>query len=69
MLQTVSVSAFDRGGSQLTAAALKGWYVLAGAERPFTHELPEDICRKTRRLQVDVVSDQTSFGEVTDVPY
>jgi fimbrial chaperone protein len=69
MLQSVSLSAFDRSGALLTAADLKGWYVLAGGERPFTHALHEEMCRKVRRLRVDVVSDQASFEGVADVPF
>jgi fimbrial chaperone protein len=69
MLQAVSVSAFDRRGRQLADAGLKGWYVLAGRERPFTHTLPEDVCRNTRRLRVNAVSDQASFEGVADAPF
>jgi fimbrial chaperone protein len=68
MLRQVALTAFDRSGAPLTAVDLKGWYVLAGNDRPFSHALPEELCRKVRRLRVDVVSDQASFEGVADVP-
>ncbi len=69
MLQKVSLAAFDRSGAPLTTADLRGWYVLAGNERPFAHAFSEEACRKVRRLRVDVVSDQASFEGVADVPF
>jgi fimbrial chaperone protein len=69
MLQGVSLSAFDHAGRPLLSIDLKGWYVLAQRGTPFSHLLPEDVCAETRQLKVQVVSDQTSFEAVADVPF
>jgi hypothetical protein len=69
MLQGVTLSAFDHAGRPLMSADLKGWYLLAQRGMPFSHLLPDDVCAETRQLKAQVVSDQTSFEDVADVPF
>jgi fimbrial chaperone protein len=68
MLKSVAVRALDAAGDELDSGELRGWYVLAGRERPYRYAIPEEACAATSRLEVHVESDQGSFVGVVDDP-
>jgi len=68
MLKKVAVRAIGPQGNELDTGELKGWYVLAGNERPYTYMLPDEICGETQRLEVQIESDHGSFKGVADAP-
>jgi fimbrial chaperone protein len=43
-----------------------GWYVLAGARREQSVEIPDDVCRNTRTLQLEAVNGGAPLRQ--DVP-
>jgi fimbrial chaperone protein len=55
-----------RGGEGFAAAA-SGWYLLAGARRVHTIDIPAEVCRGLRRLDVTVKADKLSLEGGLDV--
>lgn len=49
------------------AAELAGWYLLPGARRVHTMEIPAEACRSLRRLDVTVKTDKLSLEGGLDV--
>ena len=49
------------------AAEAPGWYLLAGARRVHTIEIPAEVCRGLRRLDVTVKADKLSLEGGLDV--
>lgn len=46
------------GGDTLFDQTLDGWYLLAGAQRPYSFKLPPDVCPKLRTLRVEAPAEQ-----------
>jgi P pilus assembly chaperone PapD len=67
-LNKVGIEAFGPNDQRLASGEMKGWYVLAGHERPYIYELPDEVCEETRRVEVRVESDHGSFEGATDGP-
>ena len=49
------------------AAELAGWYLLPGAQRVHTMEIPAEACHRLRRLDVTVKTDKLSLEGGLDV--
>jgi fimbrial chaperone protein len=67
-LNKVGIEAFGPNGQRLATGEMKGWYVLAGNERPYTYEFPDEVCEETRRLEVRVEAEHGSFEGAMDGP-
>jgi fimbrial chaperone protein len=68
MLKSVSVRALGESGDEVASGELRGWYVLAGRERPYSYAIPAEACAATSRFEVHIESDQGSFVGVMDDP-
>lgn len=57
----------NRKGDEVISRELGGWYLLAGAARPYTATIPREVCRDLASLQVEVVSDRLTLTETFNV--
>lgn len=66
LIRTVLVQGKDGGGKIVFTKELDGWYLLAGAQRVYTAEIPADICREVERVGVEVRTEHLSFTGYLD---
>jgi fimbrial chaperone protein len=57
------VSGRDAGGGEIFARELDDWYLLPGSSRPFTVELPAELCPRLRSVEVLGEADGVSFSQ------
>lgn len=55
---SVRLLGLGAGGDTLFDQTLDGWYLLAGAQRPYSFTLPPDICPKLRTLRLEAPVDK-----------
>ena len=60
-VRTVLVQGKDGAGKLVLTKELSGWYLLAGAQRVHTAEVPADVCREIARVDVEVRTETLSF--------
>lgn len=58
LLQTISLAGWDEQGELLFQEPLKGWYLLPGTERTYSHELDESSCAEVSRMRARVETGQ-----------
>jgi fimbrial chaperone protein len=61
------VQGLDAEGKALLDQSQTGWYVLAGDARQFSLELPGDLCRRLKKLSVEVTTDTGTFPATATV--
>lgn len=54
---SVRYSALGAGGETLLERSVGGWYLLAGAERPYRLALPPALCAQARLLRAEAMAD------------
>lgn len=60
-VRTVLVQGKDGAGKIVFTKELSGWYLLAGAQRVHTTEVPADVCREIARVDVEVRTETLSL--------
>jgi hypothetical protein len=60
-VRTVFVQGKDGADKLVLTKELSGWYLLAGAQRIHTAEVPADVCREIARVDVEVRTETLSF--------
>jgi fimbrial chaperone protein len=61
LVRAVLVQGKDGSGKTVFTKELGGWYLLAGAKRAYTAEVPADVCREIARVDVEVRAETLSF--------
>jgi fimbrial chaperone protein len=61
LIRTVLVQGKDGTGKEVFSKEFGGWYLLAGAERVYSAELPADLCKDIARVDVEVRTETLSF--------
>ncbi len=64
---TIVIQGVDKEGSEQFSKELKGWYLLAGAQRPYETPLSQDICQEGQKINVEVKTDQFTLQDQFDV--
>jgi len=67
VIRTISVRGVDAAGKALVEQELKGWYLLNGAERTYTADVPKDRCRSLARVEITVTTDTETLPGQLDV--
>ena len=57
LVRSVLIQARDGSGKEIFSKELGGWYLLSGASRPYSAEVPSDLCREVARIDVAVRTD------------
>lgn len=60
-IASVRYTGLDAGGKPVFEQALDGWYLLAGAERPYILKLPPEQCALARTLRAEAVAEGLSL--------
>jgi fimbrial chaperone protein len=61
LIRTILLQGKDKAGKTVFTKELGGWYLLAGAQRVYSAEVPADVCREITRVDVDVRTETLSF--------
>ncbi len=56
-ISTVTITGRTADGQVVFTKEIKGWYLLAGAERPYSAPIPLDVCSKLEQIQFDIKAD------------
>lgn len=62
VIRSVAIKGKARGGEELFAKELAGWYLLPGASRAYTAPVPRDICDNVAVYQVEVTTDRVALS-------
>lgn len=57
-LATVRLVGVGAGGETFFDQSVDGWYLLAGAQRPYAFNLPPEVCAKVRTLRVEAPAEK-----------
>jgi fimbrial chaperone protein len=57
-LASVRLIGLGAGGDTLFDQTLDGWYLLAGAQRPYSFTLPPEVCPKLRTLRLEAPAEK-----------
>ena len=57
-IRSVVVKGIDPGGEPVFEKELNGWYLLAGASRSYSLEIPGDECKRVATFEVSVKTDR-----------
>ena len=57
-LAEVRLVGVGAAGEMLFEQSVDGWYLLAGAQRPYSFKLPPDLCPKVRTLRVEAPAEK-----------
>jgi fimbrial chaperone protein len=68
MLQAVRVKGLGTTGDVIFEQEIDGWYVLAGASRAYTVDIPRARCAQVRTLAVEARTDRQTLRTAVDVP-
>jgi fimbrial chaperone protein len=60
-LASVRYTALGAGGETLLERSLDGWYLLAGAQRPYRLALPAGLCAQARLLRAEATAEGLSL--------
>lgn len=66
VVREVRARGLGADGETLFARSLKGWYVLAGGSQIYRLEIPEEDCRRAKRIALEVETDRQSLVEFLD---
>jgi len=65
LVEKLTVAGADEKGAAVFKKEAPGWYVLPGAKKTFTIDIPEEECRKTRSIRVAVKPEDLGEIEAT----
>jgi fimbrial chaperone protein len=60
-IAAVRFAGIGAGGETTFEHALDGWYLLAGAQRPYRYTVPAELCARTRLLRVEAAAEKLSL--------
>ncbi len=60
-ITTVAITGTTADGQEVFAKEIKGWYLLAGAERSYSEPIPPDVCRRLEQIQFVVKADELTI--------
>lgn len=66
-VQALKLEGLDLNGASIWSQEIPGTYFLAGTEREFSSEIPEQICSHLNSLTVDVTSDRVQLSRQINV--
>ena len=58
VIQSVLVKGKNGKGEEILSRELSGWYLLAGASRVYTTEIPPETCGNLAGVEVEVKTDK-----------
>jgi fimbrial chaperone protein len=64
---TFEVSGKNTKGERTFTKAVEGWYLLSGASRTYTIQLPAEECAKSSALDISIKSDRINFEKSLQV--
>lgn len=67
LIRAVHVSGKNEGGEEVFSRELSGWYLLSGAKREYTTEIPEDVCAGLSNIDIKVKADKIDLETRVDV--
>lgn len=67
MIQSIDVSGRNAEGEEEYSHQIAGWYLLAGASRRYSAEIPPEVCSGLSNLQVSVKTDRLTIETKVDV--
>jgi len=63
----ITIHGMDGAGKTVLEQELKGWYLLAGAARTYTAEIPKEACRGLARIEVRPKTETETLSGQLDV--
>jgi fimbrial chaperone protein len=63
----ITVRGLDRAGKSVLEQELKGWYLLSGASRTYSAEIPREACSGLARLEVRSMTEMGALSGQMDV--
>jgi fimbrial chaperone protein len=63
----ITVRGLDGAGKSVLEQELKGWYLLSGASRTYSAEIPKEACRGLARLEVRSLTEMGTLSGQMDV--
>jgi fimbrial chaperone protein len=61
VVTSVDMTGIDAGGAEVFSQRLGGWYLLAGATRPYTATIPEKECMELRKIKIEIITDRLNL--------
>jgi fimbrial chaperone protein len=65
-IHSILVKGINPGGKELFSKELSGWYLLAGASRMYSTEVPSEGCLEAARIEIDVNTDKFTISGKLD---
>ncbi len=66
-IHSLMIRGKNKEGKETFSHGLAGWYLLSGASRTYSCGLPAEACRKTSRIEVEVITDRLVIKDGLDV--
>jgi len=66
-IDSTQVTGKNDAGEDILSQDLKGWYLLTSAGRTFSVEIPEEICRQLKTIDIQASGEKVQFSEKIDV--
>ena len=66
VVREVRARGLGAAGETVFTHSFKGWYVLAGGSRIYRIEIPEEDCRRAKRIALEVETDRQTLVEFLD---
>lgn len=67
MISSINIKGKNKAGDEIFSKELSGWYLLNGASRPYTTQIPQDKCNDMERLDVEVKTKEFNLNGKLDV--
>ncbi len=66
-INSITFNGQPDAGDLLFSQVVTGWYLLQGNSRTFSTTIPNELCRKTKRIDIMVIADRIEFNGKIDV--
>ena len=67
LVKTARVEGFDAKDNAVFTKDLAGWYVHRGKAKPFSTEIPKDVCASVKTIKIKIDTDRTAISDRMDV--
>jgi len=67
ILKSIIIKGKNLKGEEIFKKELGGWYLLSGISRLYTTPIPQEVCKKTVRLDIEVKTDRFNVDGKVDV--
>ncbi|MFZ3072978.1 MAG: fimbria/pilus periplasmic chaperone [Thermodesulfobacteriota bacterium] len=67
LVKTAHVEGFDAKDNEVFKKDLAGWYVHRGKAKPFSTEIPKDVCASVKMIKIKIDTDRTAISDRMDV--